>query len=422
MTRLHPSPPTDTARTPNAWDVWQPTWHGLFLALLGLTSLLSLDHAGLTWREAIVIGGLGVLFGGWSVLPLRWRGLSRLALVAYFVAGWALWYAATAFAPPYFLLLFALFPYVFMSLPFATALAVGMVLHSLVLLRLHFVNPSFTVSWMLFMLLAGISGGLLGSFITRIIRQSEDRRQLIARLEAAQDALARTQHQAGILSERQRLAGDLHDTITQNLTGILMHLENADYAAQASADPQPHLDLARQVARDALAETRRFLWDMREVREMHALNPTPPEHRAFVDSVRDLAGRWSRAASIPVDIACTGSVQPLPREVETAALRIVQEALTNVAKHARASTVRLTLSFMPALLVLDINDDGCGFVPSSQPPESPAGHFGLTSMRLRCEQLGGGLTLESAPGEGTTLVAEFPLGAVPTWPPAERTA
>ena len=104
----------------------------------------------------------------------------------------------------------------------------------------------------------------------------------------------------------------------------------------------------------------------------------------------------------------------VPADVQVALYRIAQEALNNVAKHARASQVAVTLSYMGDLVVLDVQDDGIGFDPAKfQAPlaAGATGGFGLAAMRERVEQLGGTLLVESAPDEGTTLVVEIPVPA-----------
>ncbi len=127
----------------------------------------------------------------------------------------------------------------------------------------------------------------------------------------------------------------------------------------------------------------------------------------------DLIGRlvavpcWSVASGVAATATITGAPRPLPAEVEVTLLRVAQEALANVRKHARASAVTLTLSFMDDAILLDVQDDGVGFVSRALPHPSGAGGFGLTGMRERVARLGGSLSVESAPGEGTTIVVEL---------------
>ncbi len=215
---------------------------------------------------------------------------------------------------------------------------------------------------------------------------------------------------AGVLEERQRLAREIHDTLAQGFTSIVLHLEAAEAALPDSGPGhapsiQPHLDQARQTARDSLAQARRLVW---------ALRPEILERTTLSAAVERVVARWAEDNQIEANTIITGTVCPLPSQVEVTLLRAVQEALTNAGQHARAERVAVTLSYMSDLVVLDVQDNGIGFDPASVDASSPhqaAGGFGLIAMRERVEQLGGTLLIESAPGEGTTLVVEIPTAA-----------
>jgi signal transduction histidine kinase len=116
---------------------------------------------------------------------------------------------------------------------------------------------------------------------------------------------------------------------------------------------------------------------------------------------------WSQQSGIQAQTTITGTHNHLHPEAETTLIRAVQEALANVQKHAQASAVQVTLSYMGDVLMLDIQDDGIGL--DNAPPPSDGGGFGLTAMRQRVSQVGGALTIESEPGEGTTVVVQLPL-------------
>jgi signal transduction histidine kinase len=111
---------------------------------------------------------------------------------------------------------------------------------------------------------------------------------------------------------------------------------------------------------------------------------------------------WSQRTGVPCTVSITGTPNPLQRDIEVALLRTAQEALANAWKHARPGRVTITLSYMGDLVVLDVQDDGVGGAGAG------GFGFGLTSMRERMEQIGGTLTVESAPGEGTTISASAP--------------
>jgi signal transduction histidine kinase len=208
--------------------------------------------------------------------------------------------------------------------------------------------------------------------------------------------------EAGVLDERQRLAREIHDTLAQGLTGIITQLEAAEQAREHTADWQRHVDQARALARENLAEARR---------SMQALRPATLERSRLADAIGDMAARWSKSASVPLRFETTGRPTPLLAELEVTLYRVAQEALTNVAKHAKASKVGVTLSYMHDVALLDVRDDGSGFTPGSASAGSrfAAGQgFGLKGMGQRLQRVGGKLEIESAPGAGTAVSARVP--------------
>jgi signal transduction histidine kinase len=243
---------------------------------------------------------------------------------------------------------------------------------------------------------------VLALFIDAIIRQSHERQQLIEELQAARQDLAAAERQAGVQEERQRLARDIHDTLAQGFISIVIHLEALEQALPTDSPVvQRHLDQARRTARESLAEARSLVW---------ALRPELLDHSSLAEALPQLAARWSDETGVPAMAAVTGAPQPLAPQIEVTLLRAAQEALANIRKHARARQVALTLSYMGDSVVLDIQDDGVGFALGRLTPADQVDiGYGLVAMRERVEQMGGTLTLESAPGEGTTLAIELPV-------------
>jgi signal transduction histidine kinase len=135
------------------------------------------------------------------------------------------------------------------------------------------------------------------------------------------------------------------------------------------------------------------------------------ENASLPEALKRLTERWRGESSIIADVATTGTPCPLPSELEATLFRVAQEALSNVRKHARgASRVALTLSYMGDTVALDARDDGEGFDPDREAGkvrDQNSGGFGLRGMRERVERVGGTLSVESAPGEGTTLAVEL---------------
>jgi signal transduction histidine kinase len=222
--------------------------------------------------------------------------------------------------------------------------------------------------------------------------------------------------EAGILRERQRMAHEIHDTLAQGFTSIVMNLEAAEGVMRPdSGRVQHHLDQARLTARESLAEARRLVW---------ALRPEPLERASLPEALGRLAERWSKDSGIAAIVTTTGTPRPLPSEVETTLFRVAQEALANVRKHAKgASRVALTLSYMGDTVALDARDDGPGFDPARKVGEKRGrnpGGLGLKGMRERVERIGGTLSVESAPGDGSTLTVELPM--IPSQSPRTKSA
>jgi signal transduction histidine kinase len=212
--------------------------------------------------------------------------------------------------------------------------------------------------------------------------------------------------QAGVSSERQRLARDIHDSLAQNFTSIVMKLEAAE--ARIPSDPnaaQRYLDQARNIARESLTEARRYMW---------ALRPESLERSSLPDALGRLAERWSQQSGAVASVAVNGTPHSLNPETKVVLLRVAQEALTNCRKHARARQVSMTVSYMHNLVTLNVQDDGVGFDPArlrQYSNEQSAGGLGLVGLRERLDQLRGTLLVESAPGEGCTLMAAVPVAA-----------
>lgn len=202
----------------------------------------------------------------------------------------------------------------------------------------------------------------------------------------------------GAVEERNRLAREIHDTLAQGLAGLVAQLQAARSAGLA--DRERHLDTASELARSTLVEARR---------SVQALRPEPLEAARLPDALAAVAGCWSEVSGVPATVTTTGTARQLHPEVEITLLRTGQEALANVGKHAGASRVGVTLSYMEDVVTLDVRDDGIGFDPAGLPEEAADGSgFGLTGMRQRVARVAGRLEIESAPGEGTAVSATVP--------------
>ncbi|MFG1944996.1 sensor histidine kinase [Nonomuraea sp. NPDC048826] len=201
--------------------------------------------------------------------------------------------------------------------------------------------------------------------------------------------------EAGVLDERQRMAREIHDTLAQGLTGIIAQLQAAEQMHEVPAPWRRPFDAVKNLARESLAEARR---------SVDALRPEPLQAARLSDALADVADRWSKLHGLPVQVMTTGTARPMTPETEFALLRTAQEALANVAKHAGASRVGVTLSYLEQEVALDVRDDGKGFDLAAL----GAGGYGLTIMRQRVEELSGSLRVEAEPGAGVGISACVP--------------
>ncbi|GAB2642091.1 sensor histidine kinase [Kribbella swartbergensis] len=370
------------------WERALPALPYLFLLVPATFALLD------EWRPLVLL--LTMVGVGWTAGLYRPSGArERLALV--YLVGMLAVLAALVHQDSLFSVTgVGLFVQVFTLLPGWKAYAgVAATSAVLVLARPRGTDTirELLASFVVALLIASATGMLFNA----VARQSEERRQLINRLrELAEEnadlqaQLLSSAHQAGVLDERRRMAREIHDTIAQALTGILTQVE----AAEDEGGPTRRLDTIRALARDSLDEARR---------SVHALRPAQLEHDDLVSALRQTADR----AGIPVAVAVTGDPRALHPEVEHTLLRVAQEALTNVGKHAEATRVGVTLSYMDDVVALDIRDDGRGFTAGTT-----AG-VGLIGMRQRVTRLAGSFEVESTPGEGTGISATVPAIQAP---------
>lgn len=234
----------------------------------------------------------------------------------------------------------------------------------------------------------------------QLLRDVRQRRRLFDELARshtelldAQDELAVLQREAGAVDERARLARDIHDTLAQGFSSIVLLAR----AGQRSAEPAPILAQIAETAQENLGEARRVV---------AALTPSVLEEASLESALRRLLAQLGEHTGIVGELVVDGEVVPLPMDYDVALLRVAQSALANVRLHSRARQVRLTLSYTPDEVRLDVVDDGIGFDSGG---EFAAASFGLRSMRERLASFGGSLVVEAAPGDGTALAATLPM-------------
>ncbi|MFF1507292.1 sensor histidine kinase [Streptomyces sp. NPDC058326] len=238
----------------------------------------------------------------------------------------------------------------------------------------------------------------------RMNQQTERQRELIADLVRTRSELAATERREGTLAERQRLSMEIHDSLAQGLSSQQMLLQAADRTWRS--DPETahrHVRAAGAIAERNLTEARRFV---------HDLAPADLAGGGGLDEALRTLARRESTAGLTVRCHIEGvPARRLPDRAQSALLRIAQGALANVREHADASTATLTLTYLDDQVVLDVADDGRGFDPAALGADGGVRGHGLPAIRTRASQLGGTLTVESAPGEGTVLSAAVPLAA-----------
>lgn len=261
------------------------------------------------------------------------------------------------------------------------------------------------IFWTVAALTALLAGGLqraLAQSRAQATALSELSTQLEARVAAQTERLLDQEREAAMLEERTRLAREIHDTLAQGLTGIVVQLGAAQRALEAApAQAVGHLELAQRMARESLAEARRSVWNLR----------SPALERGDLsDALRGLTARPLRPETT-LSFEQRGPVRPLPPTVESALLRVAQEALVNVARHAHATRAEVLLEYLPAAVRLTVRDNGVGFEQSlglEECASNPWNGFGLLGMRERIAALGGRLELIS--DGGATVIAELSTG------------
>lgn len=391
-------------------DVWKRTgwlWTAVFHIILIIVTAVGLfnpANAGVVARILFLALALaawqGVLFYG-----LKWRDWYERPwhMPLLVPIGILLWFLLVRVDPLFYTLLGGLFPFIYIYLRLPWAIAMTLVINALSAYDNLPPNGNWAPALFYWLGFSALSV-LLGGWIYVIIRQSAQRRQLIEQLQATQRDLAAAERREGMMQERERLAREIHDTLAQGFTSIIMHLEAAEQALPHDAQAlRHHLQVARDTARHSLAQARRVVQDLRP--DLLAQQPLP-------EAIGRVVARWQEETGIQATAVNTGTPITLLPEIDVTLLRAVQEALANVHKHAQARRVQVTLSYMGDMVTLDVADDGVGLpgVGNGRAVASSlSGGFGLMAMRQRVAQLGGTVEIESEPGQGVTVAVAIPV-------------
>ena len=378
----------------HAWETGSMVWDAFYLLVFVAVLVIVLVS---TPGSTVVAGAAMAAMIPWYLFVGRplWAGgrPGRPRAAIYVIGLFALFGAAQSQNPEAWFLAFALSPQFFSFLDSRLASGLGVGLNFLAAALLVYRYPTAATAVVAFGVAAAGGGFSLfyGGWVSRIIHQSAERAEIIEQLEATRAELAAAQHEAGRMAERQRLAADIHDTLAQGFTSILMLIQ----AAQADLEgPHPqagrHLDLAAMTARENLAEARALVAE---------LPPAQLEGGTLPDALR----RLTQSPGVAAKFDLTGPPRPLPVATEVVLLRVCQEALANVRKHADAHTATVELRYDPDAVRLEVSDDGAGF-----DPDHVTGGYGLRGMRTRVTEAGGLLTVHSEPGMGTRVSAAVP--------------
>lgn len=296
--------------------------------------------------------------------------------------------------PAGWLLAFALCPLFLRTVPGPGGMALVVILNALAFLLAARHEPALAPAAFGATVFAMGLSLVFSRWMRAVMAQSEERAALITELSQAREQLAAAHHEAGVLAERQRLAGEIHDTLAQGFTSIVTLIQAATARVDPDAEARGHLDLALQTARENLAEARALVT---------TLSPSQLDGSSLGDAITRVAESAGSGGAAEIRSEISGFKRPLPTTTEVVLLRVAQEALANVRRHAAAERVDVNLRYADDAVRLTVADDGRGFDPAAV-----SGGYGLRGMHERVRQAGGTITVESAPGEGTVVRAEVP--------------
>lgn len=372
-------------------------WLYLVVVVLVATAALRyVDRHGLGASGALVLAGAGLFIAVYVARPLV-RGRAWWPTV--WVAGVTLvWSALTLVAPSF---AWTAVPLAFAALEvLAFRYAVGVVVLMTTVASLAWLRILDTFD-------PTVVAGPVGIALVTVLayrtleQESINRQRLVEELVSAQEDLAAAQRRSGALAERTRLSREIHDSVGQGLSSINLLLQ----AAEQEWDRRPglarsHVHTAASSARSGLEEVRRVVRDL------------APAELEGVDSIEALPAALTAIAtraesSLSIQVRVHGVPTSVPVDIASALLRTARGAVANVVEHSAADSAVISLTYHPDEVLLDVRDDGAGF-DSRRPRRAGFRGRGLAGIVQRAESLGGHVTIESAPGEGTTLSVSFP--------------
>jgi signal transduction histidine kinase len=386
----------------HAWQRLGPAWHAAFGGLVVLTAVL------VTLDDGVGPGARRLAYALLAALSLWYLAVGLRALreemgrsgPLYVVVAAGLTVALFATAPVGALMLFALYPHIWRVLPTRAAIVATVTVVTAVtaaaIVGGRLDGPAL-VAWLVMGAVTLAVGLLLGLWIVKIIEQSRQRADLLAQLAATRAELEVANREAGIIAERERLAHDIHDTLAQGCTSVLLLLEAVESALDSDpAKAMRYLRRAQETTRDNLAEARALV---------AALTPPDLSSTSLPEALRRIIERAGSTPGPAAELVVTGTPRGLPADREVALLRVTQEALTNARRHADATRVEVGLAYGPDGVTLRVCDDGRGF-----DPDAPRTGDGLAGMRARATRVGGVVSVTATLGAGATVRFDLPTG------------
>jgi signal transduction histidine kinase len=400
-------PPADSAgRAPgqdgsDAWNTGMRRWELLYGIVFVAVLATMAASSGSGTRTAVAAGAVAAM-APWYLVAGRPHIRSTEATVTrrsviYITGIVVLFGVAVLLVPNAWFLAVALLPQCYEILPARWALIPALIMTALGAISVGYWNrgaAGLETAAGLFVAVAAFTIAF-GGYIGRIITQSGERASLIAQLEATRAQLAEVSREAGVMAERQRLAGEIHDTLAQGFSSMLMLIQAAEVQLESEpATARGQLELAMRTARENLAEARTLVT---------GLASAQLQAGTLEDALRRITERTGAELGIDASFGIDGTGRQLQAATEVVLLRTGQEALSNVRKHAAAQSVAVRLCYGDTTVRLEVTDEGAGFDPALV-----HGGYGLRGMRARVDEVGGTVAVRSARSQGTSVLVEVP--------------
>lgn len=384
----------------NAWRSWFWLWDLYFAIGFGAVALVLLaEDDGNSVSRLVAVGALGAMAVSYVVFgraimtadeQVCWQGRAFMIVTVCLMVTGVLFLQGMSFA------LFIVCPWAFMSLPTREAILVVIPLNLLPVLAALTENGWRATLFQFFpaTLFTIAFSVLLGTWIQRVISQSQERAELISELEQSREEIGRLSREAGVAAERSRLAAEIHDTLAQGFTSLVTLVQAAESELDHDVEKaRKHLTLAARTARENLTEARALV---------AGLTPAALGTGSLDQAIRRQLERFAEESAISVTYHADEESVALPTALEVVLLRMVQESLTNARKHSRATEATITLRVNENCVSLRVADNGVGF-----DADEPANGFGLRGMGNRAAQVGGKLSVHSG-ADGTAVELEVP--------------